>query len=105
MRTGGLALIFTNEFEVMNMYRIKTMNKISSAGLTQLDPSRFQVGDSVENEDGILVRSAPMHDYVFPDALRAIARAGGPAPTTFPSTAARKTALWSSTPPAPTPTR
>ena len=58
------------------MYRIKTMNKISSAGLTQLDQSRFQVGDSVENEDGILVRSAPMHDYVFPDALRAIARAG-----------------------------
>ena len=44
------------------MYRIKTMNKISSAGLTQLDQSRFQVGDSVENEDGILVRSAPMHD-------------------------------------------
>ena len=47
------------------MYRIKTLNKISSAGLDQL-----------ENEDGILVRTAAMHDYVFPDALRAIARAG-----------------------------
>ena len=35
-----------------------------------------QVGDSVEGEEGILVRSAPMHDYEFPDALRAIARAG-----------------------------
>ena len=58
------------------MYRIKTMNKISSAGLDQLDKSRFQVGNDVENEDGILVRSAAMHDYVFPDALRAIARAG-----------------------------
>ena len=42
----------------------------------QLDKSRFQVGNDVENEDGILVRSAAMHDYVFPDALRAIARAG-----------------------------
>ncbi len=58
------------------MYRIKTLNKISSTGLAQLDQTRFQVGDDVENEDGILVRSAPMHDYVFPDALRAVARAG-----------------------------
>ena len=58
------------------MYRIKTLNKISSAGLDQLDKSRFQAGNDVENEDGLLVRSAAMHDYVFPDALRAIARAG-----------------------------
>ena len=58
------------------MYRIKTLNKISQAGLARLDQSRFQVGPEVENEDGILVRSAPMEDYVFPDALRAIARAG-----------------------------
>ena len=58
------------------MYRIKTMNKISSAGLSHLDQTRFQVGSDVENEDGILVRSAPMHDYEFPDGLRAIARAG-----------------------------
>ena len=58
------------------MYRIKTLNKISSAGLDLLDQTRFQVGGEVENEDGILVRSAPMHDYVFPEELRAIARAG-----------------------------
>ena len=54
------------------MYRIKTLNKISSAGLARLDQTRFQVGNDVENEDGILVRSAPMHDYVFPEELRAI---------------------------------
>ena len=58
------------------MYRIKTLNKISSAGLAHLDKSRFQVGGEVENEDGILVRSAQMHDYEFPGNLRAIARAG-----------------------------
>ena len=58
------------------MYRIKTLNKISSAGLAHLDQTRFQVGNDVENEDGILVRSAAMHDYEFPQALRAIARAG-----------------------------
>ena len=58
------------------MYRIKTVNKISGVGLSQLDNTRFQVGDGVENEDGILVRSAALHDYTFPPALRAIARAG-----------------------------
>ena len=58
------------------MYRIKTLNKISSVGLNHLDKSRFQVGNEVENEDGILVRSAQMHEYEFPEALRAIARAG-----------------------------
>ena len=41
------------------MYRIKTLNKISSVGLDRLDRSRFQVGSDVKNEDGILVRSAP----------------------------------------------
>jgi len=58
------------------MYRIKTLNKIAAVGLNRLDKERFQVGDSVENEDGILVRSAKMHDYEFSPALRAIARAG-----------------------------
>ena len=57
------------------MYRIKTLNKISSAGLDLLDQTRFQVGGEVENEDGVLVRSAPMHDYVFPEELRAIREA------------------------------
>ncbi len=58
------------------MFRIKTLNKISPAGLSQLDKARYAVSDSEENEDGVLVRSADMQDYAFPDALRAIARAG-----------------------------
>lgn len=58
------------------MYRIKALNKISPAGLSVLDQSRFAVSTDVENEDGILVRSADMHEYVFPENLRAIARAG-----------------------------
>nr|WP_317323593.1 phosphoglycerate dehydrogenase [uncultured Flavonifractor sp.] len=58
------------------MFRIKTLNKISPAGLSVLDQTRFSVSGDVENEDGILVRSADMHDYPFPDTLRAIARAG-----------------------------
>ena len=86
------------------MFRIKTMNKISPTGLAVLDAARFSVSEAVENEDGVLVRSADMLEYQFPPALRAIARAGR-APTTSPSTAAPRAASWCSTPPAPTPTR
>lgn len=58
------------------MYRIKTMNKISPNGLARLDAARYEVSDTFENEQAILVRSAKMHDYAFPSDLLAIARAG-----------------------------
>lgn len=58
------------------MYRIKTMNKISAAGINTFDRERYEVSDSLDREDAILVRSAKLHDYVFPENLRAIARAG-----------------------------
>ena len=58
------------------MYRIKTFNKIAPQGLERLDPARYQVGEDVAEEEGILVRSANLLDYPFPDSLRAIARAG-----------------------------
>ena len=57
------------------MFHIKTMNKIAQVGLNQF-PADYQVGDSVEGEEGILVRSAKLHDYPFPDTLWGIARAG-----------------------------
>lgn len=58
------------------MYRIKTFNKIAPQGLKRLDPARYQVGEDVAEEEGILVRSANLLDYPFPDSLLAIARAG-----------------------------
>ena len=58
------------------MYRILTLNKISSAGLNVLDKKYFQISADMEQPHGILVRSAAMGDYEFPKALRAIARAG-----------------------------
>lgn len=58
------------------MFNIKTMNKIAPAGLERLPGDRYATGDSVENEDAILVRSAKLHDYQFPEKLWAIARAG-----------------------------
>ena len=58
------------------MYRIKTFNKIAPQGLERLDPARYQVGEDVAEEEGILVRSASLLDYAFPASLLAVARAG-----------------------------
>ena len=57
------------------MYKIKLMNKISKVG-TDLFGQQYQIGEEIESEDGILVRSATLHDYQFPSTLLAIARAG-----------------------------
>ena len=58
------------------MYRIKTFNKISPMGLNRMEPEHYTYSDNETGEDGILVRSAKLHDYPFPDSLLAIARAG-----------------------------
>ena len=58
------------------MYKLKTMNKISKKGLAVLDQNLYEIGDAVENEDGILVRSAALHEYAFPASIKAVARAG-----------------------------
>ena len=58
------------------MFNIKTMNKIAAVGLERLPAENYTVGDDVQSEDGILVRSAKLHDYDFPASLWGIARAG-----------------------------
>ena len=58
------------------MYQIKTFNKISPVGLNRFDYADYNVGEGVENEDGILGRSAKLLDYAFPASLKAISRAG-----------------------------
>ncbi len=58
------------------MYKIKTLNKISSAGLNALNKSEYEVGDNVSSPDGIVLRSFNMHDMELPDTLKAVARAG-----------------------------
>ena len=54
---------------------IQLLNKIAAVGLDQLDDS-YQVGENIENPDGIMVRSAVMHEMEFAPSLKAIARAG-----------------------------
>ncbi|HKM32120.1 MAG TPA: 3-phosphoglycerate dehydrogenase, partial [Oscillospiraceae bacterium] len=58
------------------MYKIQTLNKISSFGLDKFDAAKYEVADKIENPDAILVRSAAMHDMELGDNLLAIARAG-----------------------------
>ena len=56
-------------------YKIKTLNAISSAIYTQLD-DKYKVADDVANPQGVLVRSASMHDAPIDDSVLCIARAG-----------------------------
>ena len=58
------------------MYNIKTLNKIAACGTDIFDKAAYNVGDSVENPNAIMVRSAKMHDMEFGSDLLAIARAG-----------------------------
>lgn len=58
------------------MMKIQLMNKIAAAGTEALDDETFIVGDNIENPDGILVRSADLHEVPLGNALKAIARAG-----------------------------
>ena len=57
------------------MYDILTLNKISKTGLERFT-DEYQYGDAVENPQGIMVRSASMHEMEMPQSLLAIARAG-----------------------------
>ena len=58
------------------MYNILTLNNISAEGLKRLPADSYNVGDSVESPDGILVRSFKMHEMDFGANLEAVARAG-----------------------------
>lgn len=58
------------------MYNILTLNAISPKGLDKLPGENFAVSGDIVNPDGIIVRSADMHEYNFPDSLLCVARAG-----------------------------
>ena len=54
---------------------IQLLNKIAPVGLEQLGAG-YGIGTDIADPDGILVRSAVMHEMTFGDRLTAIARAG-----------------------------
>lgn len=58
------------------MKNIQMLNKIAKVGTDLLDPAVYNLGTEMDDPDGILVRSAVMHDMTFGANLKAIARAG-----------------------------
>ena len=58
------------------IYRILTLNDISSRGLARLPRERYEVGAAVTRPDAILVRSADLHGVDVAPGVRAIGRAG-----------------------------
>jgi len=58
------------------MFKILTLNNISSLGLARLPKDQFQVSSDIKDPDGILLRSFKMHDMEIPPSLKAVGRAG-----------------------------
>ena len=54
---------------------ILTLNKIAACG-TDLFDDKYVVGEDVQNPDGIMVRSAAMHDMTLDPKTVAVARCG-----------------------------
>ena len=57
------------------MYRYLCLNPIAKIGLDNFT-SEYEKTENIEEADGILVRSAAMHDMELPGNLLAVARAG-----------------------------
>ncbi|MGL5722538.1 MAG: phosphoglycerate dehydrogenase [Brevinema sp.] len=58
------------------MKHIKLFNQISPIIKKSLDASHYQLSEDINEYEGVLVRSAKLHDIEFPPQLLAIARAG-----------------------------
>lgn len=57
------------------MTKVNCLNPIAACGL-DLFSDNYEIVDSLDNADAVLVRSASMHDLNMPESLVAIARAG-----------------------------
>lgn len=57
------------------MFRYNCLNPISNIGLKRFTDD-YQKTDDITNAEGVLVRSASMHEMELPDSLLAVARAG-----------------------------
>ncbi len=58
------------------MFRIKTMNNISSKGLNRFPSDSFEITENLNGADAILVRSALVKEEDIPPSIKAIGRAG-----------------------------
>ena len=58
------------------MYQIRTYNKISNKGLSLFSQESYEVSESNEFPDAVILRSQKLHDEVLPDTVIAVGRAG-----------------------------
>lgn len=58
------------------MYKLQTLNKISSVGLDLVPRDDYEIASEILNPDGILLRSFSMHGMEIPASVKAVARAG-----------------------------
>ncbi len=58
------------------MTKILALNKIAECGLEHLPKTQYEVSSSLENPEGIILRSFSMHEMELPESLLAVARAG-----------------------------
>jgi D-3-phosphoglycerate dehydrogenase len=58
------------------MYKIQTLNKISTIGIELFAREKYEIASEIINPDAILVRSASMLEMELPVSVKAVARAG-----------------------------
>ncbi|HSM46188.1 MAG TPA: phosphoglycerate dehydrogenase [Draconibacterium sp.] len=58
------------------MFKIQTLNKIDTEGLTLFPLSSYEIASEIPNPDAIVLRSYDMHTMDLPASLKAVARAG-----------------------------
>lgn len=58
------------------MFKIQTLNKIDTEGLTLFPLSNYEIASELPNPDAIVLRSFEMHNMELPASLKAVARAG-----------------------------
>ncbi|HZX74432.1 MAG TPA: NAD(P)-dependent oxidoreductase, partial [Cyclobacteriaceae bacterium] len=57
-------------------FKIQTIDKIAAEGLKRFPIDRYEVASEFKTPDALLLRSFSLHEHVFPESVKAIARAG-----------------------------
>lgn len=58
------------------MFKVQTLNNISSKGLERFPSSEYEVGPDTTDPDAIMLRSYNMHEMAIPVSLKVVGRAG-----------------------------
>ena len=58
------------------MFKIQTLNKIDTEGLSLFPLNKYEIASELPNPDAIVLRSFEMHGMELPATLKAVARAG-----------------------------